>query len=473
MRLDGGDVGADRDVAAVLGAPFADVEPAPVVELRLESARARRRGAVGGSGGAHDRLASGRDDGLVRGAGADHLVGKVVQSLEIGVAQDQAVVGVPQHEGFRDRLDGVAQAQVGRDGLLHQVLLLAGVDRDADEMRIGAVALADDLAARTQPYPVAARVPHAERTVDRPGLAVGKVDRQLVEPDILRVNQRADLAEGQEVVARLKSQDREHRMGPEDAPAREVPVPQSAAPAIERGIDAAPHGVVDRVRLARARRLPVEREAQDQHHEAGGCREGHGEGGVGAPRRERDLARLDHRDLAERRLQAEHRRERLGAVGERRLHHARARREGGERLRRPEDVEQGTADVVARRRRRHDGAVEVADQDRTSALDRMIGQRAVEQLLRAPDRVVLGDDDRLIEPQVDDVRGRGEAVRDRADRLASMIADLHDGADRHGGEEGDDENRNGASQRGLGDEEASIRGLGDRLSQALDRIRTR
>ena len=44
VPLDGGDVGADRDVAAVLGAPLADVQPAAVLELRLEGARARRPG---------------------------------------------------------------------------------------------------------------------------------------------------------------------------------------------------------------------------------------------------------------------------------------------------------------------------------------------------------------------------------------------------------------------------------------------
>ena len=42
VLLDAGDVGADRDVAAVLGAALADVQPAAVVELRLEGAGARR-----------------------------------------------------------------------------------------------------------------------------------------------------------------------------------------------------------------------------------------------------------------------------------------------------------------------------------------------------------------------------------------------------------------------------------------------
>ena len=41
MALQGRDVRADRDVAAVLGAAFVDLQPAPVAELGLEGARAR------------------------------------------------------------------------------------------------------------------------------------------------------------------------------------------------------------------------------------------------------------------------------------------------------------------------------------------------------------------------------------------------------------------------------------------------
>ena len=118
VQLDLGDVGADRDVAAVLGAPLADVHPAAVVELRLEGARAGRLAVVVGDGGADDRLAARGDDGFVGRAGGDRLVRQVMQLLKIRIAQHQAVVGVPQHERFRDGLDGVAQPQVRRDGLL-------------------------------------------------------------------------------------------------------------------------------------------------------------------------------------------------------------------------------------------------------------------------------------------------------------------------------------------------------------------
>ena len=44
VPLDVGDVGADRDIAAVLGAALADVQPAAVVELGLEGARAGTSG---------------------------------------------------------------------------------------------------------------------------------------------------------------------------------------------------------------------------------------------------------------------------------------------------------------------------------------------------------------------------------------------------------------------------------------------
>ncbi len=89
-----------------------------------------------------------------------------MQFLEIGIAQHQAVVGVPQHEGFRDGLDGVAQAHVGGDGLLDQALLLGDVDRDADQMRARLARLAHQLAARAQPDPVAVGVAHAEGVID-------------------------------------------------------------------------------------------------------------------------------------------------------------------------------------------------------------------------------------------------------------------------------------------------------------------
>ncbi len=107
--LDAGDVGADRDVAAVLGAALADMQPAAVVELRLESARARRLVAGFVQPRAHLRHAADFDHGLIGCARRDGGVRQFVQALEMRIAQHQAVAGVPQHEGFRDGLDRVAQ----------------------------------------------------------------------------------------------------------------------------------------------------------------------------------------------------------------------------------------------------------------------------------------------------------------------------------------------------------------------------
>ena len=180
----------------------------------------------------------------------------------------------------------------------HQRLLLGNVDRNADQMRLGFAGLLDEFAARAQPHPVAIGVPHAEGMVDEAGLGVGKLGGKIVELQIVGMNQGIDLAEAEQVSARLQPQDREHGMRPEDAAAGEVPVPQSAASAVERGIDAGVHRFVDLVGFARARRLPMEGEAKDQHHEAGRRGERDGQRGIGAPGRERVVARMDDGELA-------------------------------------------------------------------------------------------------------------------------------------------------------------------------------
>src|SRR6185437_16244800 len=68
VLLDAGDVGTYRDVAAVLGAAFADMQPASVIELRLEGPCARRLICDLVQAGAYFRHPAYFDDGLVRGA---------------------------------------------------------------------------------------------------------------------------------------------------------------------------------------------------------------------------------------------------------------------------------------------------------------------------------------------------------------------------------------------------------------------
>ena len=203
MRLERGDVGADRDIAAVLGAPLADVQPAAVLEFGLEGTRAGNIRAAGDCLAAYHRLAASLDHGFVRSADGDRLVGQIVQFLEIRIAQNETVVGVPQHESLGDGLDGVAQPHVGGHRLLHQALLFGNVDRDADQMQARLAGLPHQLAARAQPDPMAVRVAHAEGVVDGSGRRFGKFGGEIVEPQIVRVGKRADIAERQEVVLGL------------------------------------------------------------------------------------------------------------------------------------------------------------------------------------------------------------------------------------------------------------------------------
>ena len=77
------DVGADRNIAAVLGAALADLQPMAVVELRLEGAGAGNRRVLAGKLGADDVLAAGLDHRLVGRAGGDCRVGQAVQVLEV------------------------------------------------------------------------------------------------------------------------------------------------------------------------------------------------------------------------------------------------------------------------------------------------------------------------------------------------------------------------------------------------------
>ncbi len=166
-------------------------------------------------------------------------------------------------------------------------LLLGDVDRDADQMRRDFARLLDQLAARAQPDPVAVGMAHAEGVVDRGGLGFGELCGKLIEMQVVRMDQRIDLAEAQELVLRFEAEDREHRMRPEDAATPELPVPQPATAAIERGVDAGAHGFVDEVGFARARGLPVKGKAEDQHDEAGGGGQRDGQRRVGPPGRQR------------------------------------------------------------------------------------------------------------------------------------------------------------------------------------------
>ena len=284
------------------------------------------------------------------------------------------------------------------------------------------------------------------------------------------MHQRADLAEGEEIVARLEPQNVEHRVGPEDAAARQVPIPQAAAPAVERGVDPAAHGVEDEVGFAGAQRLPVKREAQDQQHEAGGGEQRDREHGVGPPRRQRGRARLDDEELPERGFERAQREQHRGAVRQGDFRGA-----GADARRRRAPVAQDLGDVLGqvpaqRGYCRDQVSGGIAEQDvalrpiglrwdgagklAQGALDEFAGP------IRALDLVYGDVGDRV------DVLERGE------DRLAMAVVDLNDRADPDRHQKGDDQRGHRPSQGRLGGEQPPVCRFGDRLGQSLDGIRT-
>ena len=395
-----------------------------------------------------------------------------MQLLEIGIAKHQPIVGVPQHEGFRNGLDGVAQAQIGGHRLLHQVLLLGDVDGDADQMRPRLARLAHQLATRAQPHPMAAGVAHAERVVEECHLGIDEFGGELIKLHIVGMHEAAHVAERHEIVLALQPEDLEHRLRPEDTPAREVPVPQPAAAAVERRVDPAAHGFVDHVGFARARRLPVEGEAEDQHHEAGGGRKRDRQHGERAPGCQRRAARLHDRDLAEGRIEHAHGRQRAGLVGQGDFHDAGAGAEGGQRLRRTEQVDQAAADggVGAGRGGRHH-ALGIGQEEAPAGARRPRRQRAGQDFLR-PFKRVGGLLERLLKPFDRQIGDRVERNHCAVECLPAMVERLHQGADADGAEKSDDQHRDGAAQQRLGGQQPPIRRLGDRLREAFDGIVT-
>ena len=179
-----------------------------------------------------------------------------MEFLELRIAHDEPVVGIPQHEGLGHGFDGVAEAHVGRGGALGERLLFGDVDGDADEMGGRSRPLADEFGARAQPHPFAADVLHAERVIDRVGFRCGQHLGDGGEIAILRMHQRIDVAEGEEIAGRGQSEDLIHRIRPVDPPARQVPVPKPASAAAERGVDALAHALAGSVSVPRAGRLP-------------------------------------------------------------------------------------------------------------------------------------------------------------------------------------------------------------------------
>jgi len=150
-----------------------------------------------------------------------------VQALELGVAQHEAVLRVPQHEGFGNGLDRVAQAQVGGGAALGEADMFGDVHGDADEMGRALAALMNHLGAGAQPDPFAVGVAHPEGLVDRSHALRGQLLGDLAEIAVVGVHEFAEVAEREEFARPGHGEHVVHGIRPIDAAGGEVPVPQS------------------------------------------------------------------------------------------------------------------------------------------------------------------------------------------------------------------------------------------------------
>ena len=142
-------------------------------------------------------------------------------------------------------------------------------------------------------------------------------------------------------------------------------------------------------------------------------------------------------------------------VGQRDFHDAGAGAEGGERLRRTEQVDQAAADGgVGGRRGGRDHAVRIGEQKAAAGGGRPGRQRVRQHLLRPRQRVgrLL---QRLLQPLGGEIGDRVERDDHVVERLPAVVEHLHHGADANGGEKGDDQHRNGAAQQRLGGQAAA------------------
>jgi hypothetical protein len=161
-----------------------------------------------------------------------------------------------------------------------------------------------------------------------------------------------------------------------------------------------------------------------------------------------------------------HRGEGALAFGELDFENPGAGSENGQRLRVADDVGEAEADRPAGGHRRGDDAVGVAQQDATAERGGAGRQRPLEQV--APRRIAVLGAGEAVEALGDEIGDVVEVVHRLGDRLPVMVQHLDHRADADGEEEGDDQCRHRAPQRGLGDQEPPVGRVGDRLRQAFD-----
>src|SRR5262245_25666931 len=194
----------------------------------------------------------------------------MVKFLKIGITENKTIVGIPQYECLRDCLNGVPQPQIGRDRFLDKVFLFCDVNSVADEVEARFARLANQLAARAQPYPVTGSVAHPERMVDCRRGCIREFRRELVEANVVRMHQCIDIAKREQIILSVETEYLEHRLRPEDSSPSEIPIPEPAAASIECSIDPTAHSFIDQICFTSTGCLPVEGETKNKYDKSSG-----------------------------------------------------------------------------------------------------------------------------------------------------------------------------------------------------------
>ncbi len=460
VALELGDFRPDGDQAAVAGAPLVDLQPAAVGELDL----ARLRGSLlvaAGDAALDRRPPAGRFDGGPGIAGPQHVLAQPVGLPVDRVAKHQAVVPVPEHEGFRGALERFEQPLVGFRRALREAVLLGDVHGDADQVGLVRTGV-DDFGAGAHPDIVALGVAHAEDVVDLRRLALRDGAGDRVEVVVVGVHEPRGLAEREHAVTWRQAEHLVHGRRPVEPAARHVPVPEPAAPARQRGIHPPVGFQVELVRVAGTGRLGKIRVEDDDQD----ARRGDEQGGI-----QRNRAAPPALDAGERR------------------HH-----EHGTRL--PGEATQGGDETVAAVfHRNHPGPRAEAEQPGLVAHD--VGQPVPDQrggdLRRCedPPAGVGNEDDLAVRPvfrqgvadQVLDAtailrrdgaemagnasrrgrrRERGRRAQPRF-QFAAVAGQRKDAGRRDDQEEGDDQERDEPLERRLGTQQVLVGRLGEEL----------
>ncbi len=362
-----------------------------------------------------------------------------MEALELGIAHDEPVVGVPHDEGLGDRLDRVAQAHVRRGGARLQRHRLRDVDGDPDEVAGAVRVFPHQLRPGTEPYPIVFHRAQAKDMVDRRRRRLPQLGEHRAEVTVVVVDEGVDLGHRDGLQAGRHADDLVHGIRPVDHAACEVPVPQAAAAAAQRRVDAVAHPVAQQVGDARARSLPEIGAGERQQNAGGATQKNDHAQQRGVPTAEHVDHWMNDGDLPERCVQSLDGGEHFLLAGEVYAHHPGLVGEDRQRLGCPQMVEHRPAGD-AFRIAGDDPSGRIAQQDALLAVGHAGGNGAGEGLSRAQVRPFCHVD-------VDVVRHDGGHQLHFARGGLDGIVLLVDRKGPSGCDQKDDENDKGADDR--------------------------